>query len=139
MLSSSSSLLLSSLELSDTEVYAPQIRALLGNASHLCAVAIPVLLLARPAAMHAPPPVSGLVLRDENGRMGLGALQLAPLPYQRETGFLLPIATHAPPPRLCLRRGAERGLHHHISKRALRCYYRGASLIRSCTPPLGSP
>ena len=33
---SSSSLLLSSLELSDTKVYEPQIRALLGTASHFC-------------------------------------------------------------------------------------------------------
>ena len=31
-----SSLLLSSLELSDTKVYGPEIRALLGTASHLC-------------------------------------------------------------------------------------------------------
>jgi len=33
---SSSSLLLSSLELSDTQVYEPYIRALLGTASHFC-------------------------------------------------------------------------------------------------------
>jgi hypothetical protein len=32
----SSSLLLSSLEVSDTQVYAPEIRALLGTASHFC-------------------------------------------------------------------------------------------------------
>ena len=37
---SSSSLLLSSLELSDTQVYAPQIRALLGTASHFCKAAV---------------------------------------------------------------------------------------------------
>ena len=37
---SSSSLLLSSLELSDTKVYAPQIRALLGTASHFCEVVV---------------------------------------------------------------------------------------------------
>ena len=36
--SSSSSLLLSSQEFSDTKVYAPQIRALLGVAAHLCQV-----------------------------------------------------------------------------------------------------
>ena len=36
--SSSSSLLLSSLELSDTQVYEPSIRALLGTASHFCEV-----------------------------------------------------------------------------------------------------
>ena len=35
---SSSSELLSSLELSDTKVYKPQIRALLGTASHFCQV-----------------------------------------------------------------------------------------------------
>jgi len=35
---SSSSLLLSSLELSDTKVYEPSIRALLGTASHFCEV-----------------------------------------------------------------------------------------------------
>jgi len=35
---SSSSLLLSSLELSDVKVYEPQIRALLGTASHFCEV-----------------------------------------------------------------------------------------------------
>ena len=34
----SSSLLLSSLELSDAKVYAPQIRALLGTAAHFCEV-----------------------------------------------------------------------------------------------------
>ena len=38
--SSSSSLLLSSLELSDTKVYGPQIRALLGTASHFCEIAV---------------------------------------------------------------------------------------------------
>jgi len=38
--SSSSSLLLSSLELSDTKVYAPQIRALLGTDSHSCEVVV---------------------------------------------------------------------------------------------------
>jgi len=36
----SSSLLLSSLELSGTKVYEPQIRALLGTASHLCEVVV---------------------------------------------------------------------------------------------------
>ena len=36
----SSSLLLSSLELSDTQVYEPQIRALLGTASHFCKVVV---------------------------------------------------------------------------------------------------
>jgi len=36
--SSSSSLLLSRLELSDTKVYEPQIRALLGTAAHFCEV-----------------------------------------------------------------------------------------------------
>ena len=36
--SSSSSLLLSSLELSDTQVYEPQLRALLGTAAHFCEV-----------------------------------------------------------------------------------------------------
>jgi len=36
----SSSLLLSSLELSDTQVYAPYIRALLGTASHFCEVVV---------------------------------------------------------------------------------------------------
>ena len=41
--SSSSSLLLSSLELSDTQVYEPSIRALLGTASHLCEVVVPKL------------------------------------------------------------------------------------------------
>jgi len=35
-----SSLLLSSLELSDTNVYAPYIRALLGTASHFCEVVV---------------------------------------------------------------------------------------------------
>jgi len=38
--SSSSSLLLSSLELSDTKTYEPQIRALLGTASHFCEVVV---------------------------------------------------------------------------------------------------
>jgi len=38
--SSSSSLLLSSLELSDTKVYAPQIRARLGTAAHFCEVVV---------------------------------------------------------------------------------------------------
>jgi len=38
--SSSFSVLLSSLELSDTKVYEPQIRALLGTASHLCEVVV---------------------------------------------------------------------------------------------------
>ena len=33
-------LLLSSLELSDTKVYAPQVRALLGTASHFCGVVV---------------------------------------------------------------------------------------------------
>jgi len=37
---SSSSLLLSSLELSDTKVYEPQIRALLGTALHFCEVIV---------------------------------------------------------------------------------------------------
>ena len=37
---SSSSLLLSSLELSDTTVYEPPIRALLGTASHFCQVVV---------------------------------------------------------------------------------------------------
>ena len=37
---SSSSLLLSSLKLSDTKVYEPQIRALLGTASHYCEVVV---------------------------------------------------------------------------------------------------
>ena len=37
----SSSLLLPSLELSDTQVYAPQIRALFGTASHLCEEVFP--------------------------------------------------------------------------------------------------
>ena len=37
------SLLLSSLELSDTKVYEPQIRALLGTASHFCEVIVPKL------------------------------------------------------------------------------------------------
>jgi len=36
----SSSLLLSSLELSDTKVYAPQMRARLGTAAHFCEVVI---------------------------------------------------------------------------------------------------
>ena len=36
VVSSSSSLLLLSLELSDTTIYEPQIRALLGTASHFC-------------------------------------------------------------------------------------------------------
>ena len=36
----SSSLLLSSLELSGTKVYEPQIRALLGTASHFCEVVV---------------------------------------------------------------------------------------------------
>jgi len=40
---SSSSLLLSSLELSDTEVYAPYIRARLGTAAHFCEVVVPKL------------------------------------------------------------------------------------------------
>jgi len=35
---SSSSLLLSSLELSDTKVYGPEMRTLLGTASHFCEV-----------------------------------------------------------------------------------------------------
>jgi len=35
-----SSLLLSSLELSDTQVYEPQTRALLGTASHFCEVVV---------------------------------------------------------------------------------------------------
>ena len=39
-MSSSSSLLLSSLELSDTKVYAPEIRALLGTASHFCEIGV---------------------------------------------------------------------------------------------------
>jgi len=38
--SSSSSVLLSSLELSDTKVYEPYIRALLGTASHFCEVVV---------------------------------------------------------------------------------------------------
>ena len=38
--SSSSSLLLTSLELSDTTVYAPQIRARLGTAAHFCEVVV---------------------------------------------------------------------------------------------------
>jgi len=38
--SSSSSLLLSSLELSDTKVYEPYIRALLGTASQFCEVVV---------------------------------------------------------------------------------------------------
>ena len=38
--SSSSSLLLSSLELSDTQVYGPQIRVLLGTASYFCEVVV---------------------------------------------------------------------------------------------------
>ena len=38
--SSSSSLLLSCLELSDTTIYEPQIRALLGTASHFCQVVV---------------------------------------------------------------------------------------------------
>ena len=37
---SSPSLLLSSLELSDTKVYEPQIRALLGTASHFCEIVV---------------------------------------------------------------------------------------------------
>ena len=37
---SSSSLLLSSLELSDKQVYEPWIRALLGTASHFCEVVV---------------------------------------------------------------------------------------------------
>ena len=37
---SSSSLLLSSLELSDTQVYEPQLRARLGAASHFCEVVV---------------------------------------------------------------------------------------------------
>jgi len=37
---SSSALLLSSLELSDTKVYEPSIRALLGTASHFCEVVV---------------------------------------------------------------------------------------------------
>jgi len=37
-MASSSSVLLSSLELSDTQVYEPEIRALLGTASHFCEV-----------------------------------------------------------------------------------------------------
>jgi len=39
-MSSSSSLLLSSLELSDTKVYEPYIRALLGTATHFCEVVV---------------------------------------------------------------------------------------------------
>ena len=38
--SSSSALLLSSLELSDTQVYEPEMRALLGTASHFCEVVV---------------------------------------------------------------------------------------------------
>ena len=38
VLPSSSSLLLSSLELSDTKVYQPLVRALLGTAAHFCQV-----------------------------------------------------------------------------------------------------
>jgi len=43
--SSSSALLLSSLELSDTQVYEPEIRALLGTASHFCEGGQPVVEL----------------------------------------------------------------------------------------------
>ena len=42
---SSSYLLLSSLELSDTQVYEPEIRAILGTASHFCQVVVYKLLM----------------------------------------------------------------------------------------------
>ena len=58
--SSSSSLLLSSLELSDTKVYEPEIRARLGTAAHFCKV---VVLRGSPGASGAPPP--GHLWRDK--------------------------------------------------------------------------
>ena len=48
--SSSSSLLLSSLELSDTTIYEPHIRALLGNAPHISAKQLCLIAGARDAA-----------------------------------------------------------------------------------------
>ena len=39
--STSSPFVLSSLELSDTDVYAPYLRALLGTASHFCEIVVP--------------------------------------------------------------------------------------------------
>jgi len=47
---SSPSLLLSSLELSDTQVYEPSVRALLGTASHFCEVVVLKLTLDTPRA-----------------------------------------------------------------------------------------
>jgi len=50
----SSALLLSSLELSDAKVYEPQIRALLGTASHFCEVVV-LKLRTVPTPMPSPP------------------------------------------------------------------------------------
>jgi len=47
----SSSLLLSSLELSDTHVYEPQMRARLGTAAYLCVLVHPALTGALPGAV----------------------------------------------------------------------------------------
>jgi len=68
--SSSSSLLLSSLELSDTKVYAPQIRALLGTAAHFCEV---VVLKLRTPGFGFRVPGSGDLL----GRLGLEGPRLS--------------------------------------------------------------
>ena len=50
-----SSVLLSSLELSDTKVYEPQTRALLGTASHFCEVVVLKLRTAWCADVQQPP------------------------------------------------------------------------------------
>ena len=62
---SPSSLLLSSLELSDAQVYEPYIRARLGTAAHLCEVVVPKFILASvmDACAKRPPPSSLLSLQ----------------------------------------------------------------------------
>jgi len=69
---SSSSLLLSSLELSDTKVYEPCIRALLGTASHFCQVAVLKLRTV---------PLTGQIVHASRGFLELGSCSLNPTPY----------------------------------------------------------